>query len=439
MDTYPIHSHSLEKFYHIEGEQLGRHYKEYLSNYSTWNQKEHADKWLVFPDNIGTHVSIDETSVSNGELYTIITNKAARGQRGCIIAIIEGVSSEVVIQTIEEHIRQLQTVTDFSHLVMDSAGYTEKSLKSCGDTLLWVSRVPENFSASKEVIVGSYDNWQKLSEGYEYVALERTVYEIEQRWLLVYSQAAYEREMISLRKDFGKKSEAEFKSFIKLCHEVHETENAAQKVLDLFSKKCKYLSVNQLDFEKKPVYDRKGRPNKTDIPTEFHYFIRGEAYTKMETFEKMADTKGKFIIATNDFDKQNFSDLQCFQTYKGQSKVERGFRFLKDPQFLASTIFVKKPERVEALLFIMTTCLTVYAAIEYRIRQQLEQQKLTFPNQLGKQVKNPTARWIFQCFSNITLLFNDTTQNPLILNLKPNNLFIINLLGENYYKYYFSP
>lgn len=341
-------------------------------------------------------------------------------------------------QTIEDHIRQLQTVTEFSHLVMDSAGYTEKSLKSCGDTLFWVSRVPENFTTSKEVIADSYDNWQKLSEGYEYVALERTVYDIPQRWLLVFSQAAYEREMISLRKDFAKKSDAEFKAFIKLCREVYDSEDAAQKAFDTFLKKCKYLSINQLGFEKKAVYDKKGRPSKTDIPTGFHYFIRGEAYTKREIFEKMAQTKGKFIIATNDLDKQKFSDIECFQTYKGQSKVERGFRFLKDPQFLASTIFVKKPERIAALLFIMTTCLTVYAAIEYRIRQQLEQNDVTFPNQLGKQVKNPTARWIFQCFSNITLLFNDTSEMPVILNLKPNNLFIIKLLGENYLKYYSS-
>ena len=143
--------------------------------------------------------------------------------------------------------------------------------------------------------------------------------------------------------------------------------------------------------------------------------------------------RSKFFLLKN-----FFSDVQCFDTYKGQSKVERGFRFLKDPQFLASTIFVKKPERVEALLFIMTTCLTVYAAIEYRIRQQLEQQNLDFPNQLGKKVKNPTARWVFQCFSNINLLFNDNIEKPIILNLKANNLFIINLLGEKYFKYYFS-
>lgn len=145
MDTYPIHSHSLEKFYHIDGEQLGRHYKEYLSNYSTWNQKEHADKWLVFPDNIGTHVSIDETSVSNGELYTIITNKAARGQRGCIIAIIEGVSSEVVIQTIEEHIAQ-DKLNMVEEVTLDMSDSMRKIVRRCFPNAI---RVIDRFHVQK--------------------------------------------------------------------------------------------------------------------------------------------------------------------------------------------------------------------------------------------------------------------------------------------------
>ena len=54
--------------------------------------------------------------------------------------------------------------------------------------------------------------------------------------------------------------------------------------------------------------------------------------------------------------------------YKGQTYAERGFRFLKDPQFLASSLYLKKPERIMALLMVMTVCLLVYAALEYRIR-----------------------------------------------------------------------
>lgn len=130
MDTYPIHSHSLEKFYYIDGEQLGRHYKEHLSDYSTWDQKEHADSWLVFPDNIGTHISIDETSVSNGELYTIITNKAARGQKGSVIAIVEGVNSETVIQIIEDHISE-DKLNQVQEVTLDMSDSMRKIVRSC--------------------------------------------------------------------------------------------------------------------------------------------------------------------------------------------------------------------------------------------------------------------------------------------------------------------
>ena len=345
---------------------------------------------------------------------------------------------EAFKQTIEGHIKQLQTVTQLSHLVMDSAGYTEGSLKACGDTLKWISRVPETFNESKEAISANYENWQPLTTGYTAISLgQKTVYDIPQRWLLVFSQAAYEREIITLRKNFAQKSEAELKAFFKLCREEYSSQEEAQKAFDKFVKKCKYLSFNQLDFEKKAIYDKKGRPSKDDMPSSFHYFIRSEAFTTLETFEKMAQTKGKFILATNDLDKEALTDLNILEAYKGQAKVERGFRFLKDPQFLAATIFLKKPERVEALLFIMTLCLTVYAALEHRVRQQLQEKDLTFPNQLGKKVKNPTTRWIFQTFANINLLHNQADKSTIIINLKPDNVFIIKLLGEKYKKYYF--
>ena len=377
------------------------------------------------------------------DLNQVVLNLIVENKAGIplYMAGLDGNTSDKTAfsETIEEHIRQLQTVQKFSHLIMDSAGYTERSLKSCGDTLKWVSRVPETLGLCKEAIASIYDNWLPLSEGYEYVTLDQTVYGIKQRWLLVFSQAAYEREMITLRKEFAKKSEGELKDFTKLCKEVFDTKEAGQQAFDKFLKKCKYLSMNQLDFEKKAIYNKKGRPSKDDLPVSYQYFIRGEAYTQRETYENKAATKGKFILATNDLDKQRFKDAECFAVYKGQSKVEGGFRFLKDPQFLASTIFVKKPERVEALLFLMTLSLTVYAAIEYRIRQALKQQDLTFPNQLGKPIKNPTARWVFQCFSNITLLYNQNKPKPIILNLKPNNHLSIKLLGEKYFKYYFTP
>ena len=73
-----------------------------------WDQKNHASDWLLFPDNIGPFLSIDETSLSQGELYTIITNKEAKGRKGAIVAIIKGVDSTIIIDrlnTIKENKR----------------------------------------------------------------------------------------------------------------------------------------------------------------------------------------------------------------------------------------------------------------------------------------------------------------------------------------------
>ena len=88
MDKYPIAARSLERPYHIDGDQFERQYKEHLSGYLGWSEREHADRWLVFPENVGERLSVDETSLSNGELYTVVTNKAAKGRKGAIVAIV---------------------------------------------------------------------------------------------------------------------------------------------------------------------------------------------------------------------------------------------------------------------------------------------------------------------------------------------------------------
>ena len=93
MDNYPISGKSLEKFYHVNGDLLVQQYKKHLSDYSSWEPRSHADKWLVFPENLGPRLSIDESSLSRGELYTIVTNKDGHGGKGTLVAIIEGVKA----------------------------------------------------------------------------------------------------------------------------------------------------------------------------------------------------------------------------------------------------------------------------------------------------------------------------------------------------------
>ena len=102
METLPITARSFEKDYHIDGDEFGRAYKDLISGFRTWEELDHADEWLIFPENVGPHVSIDETCLSAGEVYTIISNKDAHGRKGCIIAIVKGTKAKDVVKALKK-------------------------------------------------------------------------------------------------------------------------------------------------------------------------------------------------------------------------------------------------------------------------------------------------------------------------------------------------
>lgn len=79
---------------------LARHYKSHSSGYADWPAKAHADRWLVFPENIGARLSIDEVSLSNGELWTMLTNKAGKGRRGTLVAAVRGTRIRDIVHVV---------------------------------------------------------------------------------------------------------------------------------------------------------------------------------------------------------------------------------------------------------------------------------------------------------------------------------------------------
>jgi transposase len=90
LDNTAISAYTLGKFFGLDGKQLQQQYKDHISNYRDWDQREHAAEWILYPENCGTHLSIDETCLSNGELFTILTNKKAKGGKGALVAMIQG-------------------------------------------------------------------------------------------------------------------------------------------------------------------------------------------------------------------------------------------------------------------------------------------------------------------------------------------------------------
>ena len=83
--------------YGVDGDNLSRWYKHYISDYEEWEQRYHAMEYVLFKENLGEYLSMDETALSQGELYTIITNKSAHGGKGSLVAMMHGTKSEDII------------------------------------------------------------------------------------------------------------------------------------------------------------------------------------------------------------------------------------------------------------------------------------------------------------------------------------------------------
>lgn len=102
METSRVICRTLETFYHINAHTFEKQYKEILSGYREWDEPDHADKWLLFPENIGPRLAIDESSLSNDELYTFVTNRDRHALEGSLVAVVTGTKSEAIIQALKQ-------------------------------------------------------------------------------------------------------------------------------------------------------------------------------------------------------------------------------------------------------------------------------------------------------------------------------------------------
>jgi len=130
VDSNAISTESLKIFFGINASTFQQQYKHKLSNFNTWDQKDHAEDYLIFPNNMGAFLSIDETALSNGELYTFLTNKAACGKKGTIVGIFKGVKSSNIINLIKEHIdKKLREQVD--EITLDLSSTMNVIAKKC--------------------------------------------------------------------------------------------------------------------------------------------------------------------------------------------------------------------------------------------------------------------------------------------------------------------
>ena len=163
MDNHPISCYHLGHYFQIDGKQLQEQYKEHISDYNGWEQKDHADEWMLFTKNVSPYLSIDETALSNGELYTIVTNKGAKGRKGAIVAMIKGTVAEDIISVLKKIPERLRKKVQ--EVTMDMAANMQLAIRRCFTN---AHRVIDRFHVQKL----AYDAVQECRIKYRWEALD---------------------------------------------------------------------------------------------------------------------------------------------------------------------------------------------------------------------------------------------------------------------------
>ncbi|MDQ2100432.1 MAG: IS1634 family transposase [Tychonema bourrellyi B0820] len=201
------------------------------------------------------------------------------------------------------------------------------------------------------------------------------------------------------------------------------------------SKQLKYYNLTQVTSRQTTVKPATNSTISPDNSSSISIF-KVEAKLELDASVIAKETKasGRFILATNVLDLEQLNPDEMIVKYKEQQSAERGFGFLKDPLFFTDSVFLKSPERIEALTLVMGLCLLVYTLGQRLLRQNLQLTNKTVKNQLGKGTNRPTLRWIFQSFQSIHAVCILGIQQ--VSNLTAERLAILNLFPVTCRSYY---
>lgn len=328
---------------------------------------------------------------------------------------------------------------EMPYLVADSALYTEANLQRLAG-VKWLTRVPERIALAQDLVanVAAQEMLPAGQEGYRYLEWCTTYGGVRQRWLVVWSAQAEERERASLQKRVDKEGQEAQKAWRALRRREFPSREEAEEAVRGLAKRWAYHRA-EVSYQPVAHYGRKGRPAEGATPQRVGWRVQGKVVEQSEAIAAAQRRLGKFILATNELDAQRLPAEEMLVAYKGQGVgPERGFRFLKDPWFFADSLFLKSPRRIMALVMVMGLALLVYALAEHKLRTALQARGERIPNQVGKPTQRPTMRRIFQMFEGIDVLLMFTAENvqQQVVNLKPVHHQLLRLLGPYVEKCY---
>src|SRR2546423_929493 len=269
---------------------------------------------------------------------------------------LDGNSSDKVslldaISAIQTQLREADD--EASVYVVDNGGYSEPNMRQLNQAgVKWVSRVSETSTEARTVLQEGSETWQQSEDGtIHWFSREMELPQGTERWVIVRTQASELRAQLTLQRQVSKAQASWQQKCWHLGNRHFACEADARVALERELKgKPTWLEVRS-EVVAHRQYAGRGRPRKDASPLTHQWQIVATLTVNRDQVDQEAARKACWISGTNVLDPSMLSEQQLVTTYKEQGGVERGFRFLKDPLFLASSVFVKKPERIMALSF----------------------------------------------------------------------------------------
>ncbi|MEO2043975.1 MAG: IS1634 family transposase [Nitrospinaceae bacterium] len=370
------------------------------------------------------------------DLKQVVLNMATTGAAGFPIwmeAHSGNASDQVVLhesfQRMESFVKSMKHASNLLY-VADSAAYS--SCVKQTEKILWLSRVPERTRYITDLLEMPDDHyqWEEVGNGYKTCVIGCTHQEVKQYWCIVSSKQAYKRETQTFEKQLSNLDASLESSLWHLTCQEFGCHTDAEVAAQAFIKKLKY---HEMEYEiiSKEHYVGKGRPKKNVAPDRISFSMKGKLMRNEAVIAIHMRRKGRFILATNDINHEIIQPSDMLPSYKEQAKTESGFAFIKNDDFQISSVCLKNPERIAALLMVMTLCLMVYSVAQHKLRKALKAAEKTIPDNKGKETDNPTLARVFRLFIGIQLLMilSPEIQQNIVINLTPLRIKIIELFG----------
>jgi transposase len=326
-----------------------------------------------------------------------------------------------LLSEISGHMHKYGVEADAFVYIADSAMVTDANLAQLGERTLFISRLPATYNEHERVILAAIeaDDWQavgpiaqtaptknrpgasyRLHEGS--VTIDGKAY----RAVVVHSSAhdrrrlkRLEREIEASRSEIAQVAkEAEKQTFF--CRPDAEAAAAQGRTL-----RTAYHLL-EVWVEERPRFSP-GRPKKGTprLPVAIDYVLRTRIAEQQEAMAKRQQMAGCFVLLSNvpADGEAAYSAERILRTYKEQHGIEKNFGFLKDDQ-IVNALFLKRPERIEALGLILLISLLIWRLIERVMRTELEARQATLPGWDNKPTVRPTAYMVTWKFKGVLLL-----------------------------------